>query len=50
MRAVLADADPSLKAEVYRDVLGLTITCRPVDGVVEVSVTPWAKVRVGGGT
>ncbi len=48
MRAVLASADPPLKADVYRDVIGLRLTYRPRDDVLEVSADPWSKVRVGG--
>jgi site-specific DNA recombinase len=50
MRSVLATADPTLKSEVYGDVLGLRMIYRPAANVLAVSASPWAKGCVGGGT
>jgi hypothetical protein len=48
--AVLAAADPKLKAELYGD-LGLRLTYRPADQLVRVEALPaWAKGCVGGAT
>jgi hypothetical protein len=47
LQPVLDGADPELKAEVHRDALGLTMTHRHVDNVVEVTASPLPKVRVG---
>jgi site-specific DNA recombinase len=49
--AVLADADPALKAAVYGD-LGLRLTYKPAEDLVTVEALPFAcaKGRVGGGT
>ncbi|HEY6318859.1 MAG TPA: hypothetical protein VI462_13365 [Acidimicrobiia bacterium] len=47
--AVLADAEPSLRAQVYAD-LGITMTYRPGDDLVEVVATPCTKACVGGAT
>jgi hypothetical protein len=48
MRSVLATADQALKAEVYRDVVGLRMIYRPADDTLAVSTSPWAKGCVGG--
>jgi site-specific DNA recombinase len=50
--AVLATADPKLKAEVYEE-LGVSVTYDPTRNVAKLEsrpATPWARVRVGGGT
>ncbi len=48
----LAEADPKLKAQVYEE-LGITVTYHPSRHVARIEsrpATPWATVRVGGGT
>ena len=47
--AVLATADPKLKAEVYRE-LGVQVEYDPSQHLVSVSAGPCATDRVGGGT
>lgn len=47
--AVIANAEPKLKAEVYAD-LGLRLTYRPAESIVSVEAAPCAAGRVGGGT
>jgi site-specific DNA recombinase len=49
LRPVLADADPAHKAEVYAD-LGIALTYRPAERLVNVEAAPCALARVGGGT
>jgi site-specific DNA recombinase len=48
LRTALAVADPALKAETYRDVLGLSIIYRPAINAVKVSASPLSKGRIGG--
>ena len=48
----LANADPKLKAQVY-DELGIRVTYDPTRRVARIESrpeSPWATVRVGGGT
>jgi hypothetical protein len=46
---VIAHADPKVKAEVYAD-LGIRLTYRPAENLVNVEAAPCAAERVGGGT